>query len=172
MSFLANITKEGVTGIVGAVGGIIDQFHTSDEEKNAMMLKVEDAVTKRLQVIEETIQARFKMVTSIIQSDNATGDKFTSRARPAVVYFGLVVIALNHVILPWAAYFAGPVVEGATPLPNITLPEEFWWAWTGVVGLWVVGRSAEKSGIANRAVSALTGSKKNGGSGREFNLEL
>lgn len=152
--FLSKIVSGGVSSIVESVGGVIDQFHTSAEEKVEMKLKIEEAVTGRMRVIEESIQARYRMVMGVIDSEMKSGDNYTKRARPTLVYFGMAVIFLNYLLLPWMAYF----LPGETP-PAIELPEEFWYAWTGTVGLWVVGRSAEKSGVMNKATAAITGSK-------------
>ena len=157
MSWLGDAVKGGADSIVGGVVSIFDDLHTSAEEKAAIAIKVEEVVVQRLRVIEESIQARYRMVMGIVESEMKSGDTYTKRARPTVVYFGLVVIFLNHVFLPWGAYWFPPV-EGAE-MPNIQLPEEFWWAWSGVVGLWIVGRSAEKSGLANKATQVITGSK-------------
>lgn len=156
-SWVGKLLSGGVSELIGAAGSVIDLVHTSEEEKADAKLKIERAITDRMAVIESSIHARLKMVQGIIESEMQSGDSYTKRARPTVVYFGLLVIALNHVILPWGAYFFPPT-EGAT-MPQISLPEEFWWAWSGVVGLWVVGRSAEKSGLANKATRAVTGSK-------------
>ena len=155
MSFISKVMAGGISELVGAVGTVIDSVHTSEEEKVEARLKVERAVSERMAVIESSIQARLKMVQGIIESEMQSGDSYTKRARPTLVYFGMLVIFLNHLVLPWVAH----LTPGAT-VPDIVLPEEFWWAWSGVVGLWVVGRSAEKSGIANKATRTITGSKE------------
>ncbi len=157
MSWLGDAVKGGADSIVGGIVSIFDDLHTSDQEKADMALKVESVVVQRLKIIEESIQARYRMVMGVVEAEMKSGDTYTKRARPTVVYFGLAVIFLNHVLLPWGAYWFPPA-EGAE-MPNIQLPEEFWWAWSGVVGLWVVGRSAEKSGVVNKATKAITGSK-------------
>lgn len=162
MSFLGKLMSSGVGEIVGAVGQVIDAVHTSDEEKVELKLKVEAAVTQRMAVIEQSIQARFKMVSNVIESEMRSGDNFTKRARPSLVYFGMIVIFLNYLLFPWISHFGG-----AAP-PSIELPEEFWYAWTGVVGLWVVGRSAEKSGTHNKATRAITGSEPTRSSALSF----
>lgn len=70
-------------------------------------------------------------------------ENYTKRARPTVVYAGLVFIGLIHVLLPavaWTLASAGCAVQ---PF-NLTLPSEFWWAWSGVCGVYAIGRSWEK----------------------------
>lgn len=148
---LKDILSGGVSDLVDSVGGVIDMFHTSDEEKHGMKLEAEKVITARMAIIEQSVQRRYEMVSETIKAEMASGDMFTKRARPSLVYFGMIVIFLNSLVLPWVAHFTG-----SSP-PGIEMPEEFWWAWTGVVSLWVVGRSAEKSGIHNKAVKTLTG---------------
>ncbi len=74
-----------------------------------------------------------------------SGDNFTRRARPSVVYFGLIMIALDLFLRVWKG------MEVST-----LLPQEFWIAWGGIVSTWVVGRSAEKRGVRNKVVDFLT----------------
>jgi hypothetical protein len=90
---------------------------------------------------------------SIIVSEMQQGDTYTKRARPTLVYAGLFFIFLVHVLFPIAAFFTNK------PMPTLLLPTEFWWAWSGVCGVWVLGRSAEKKGAAGKLVSMITGGK-------------
>ena len=48
--------------------------------------------------------------------------------------------------------------SGSTPEP-FELPTEFWLAWGGIVSTWSIGRSAERRGARNKAVSLVTGNK-------------
>ena len=82
------------------------------------------------------------------------GDDFTRRARPAVVYSGLGFIFMLHVLLPGIAYL-GIAGNPANPAP--ALPTEFWWAWTGVVSVWMVGRSWEKVKTPTKLSGMVTG---------------
>jgi len=108
--------------------------------------------------LQELMEARENKVIdaqrAVIVAEMEQGDAFTKRARPTVVYAGLAFIFLVHVAFPIIAYIQ------KTQLPELTLPEEFWWAWTGVCGIWVIGRSAEKRGARDKIVQAITGVKK------------
>ena len=156
MPALGDIIKGAADSIIGGATKIFDDLHTSPEEKADIAAKMATVVNERMEIITSEIQARFKMVTDVIQADNASGDNYTKRARPTVVYFGLVAIFLNHLVLPWAAHFAGDGV-----VPAIELPVEFWVAWGGIVSVWSVGRSAEKAAVSNRLTRSITGSAKN-----------
>ncbi len=58
-------------------------------------------------------------------------------------------------IVPVIAY-----ISGANEMPDIKLPAESWWAWGTVVGVYGVGRSAEKMRITNKLTNFMTGSGK------------
>ena len=70
-----------------------------------------------------------------------------------MVYSGLFFIFLVHVAFPIIAYIT------KEKLPALSLPAEFWWAWTGVCGIWVIGRSAEKRSVKGKLIGMITGGK-------------
>ena len=105
------------------------------------------------QVLEQRETQLLDAQKQVMIAELAQQDTYTKRARPTIVYCGLVFIFLVHVALPLFAFFSGK------PVPELKLPEEFWWAWTGVSGLWILGRSYEKNGSTNKLISAITGSK-------------
>jgi len=92
------------------------------------------------------------MIAELNQSD-----KYTKRARPTVVYFGLVfifleilgvrIILLNH-------FGAADLVSDSTSVLQF-----FFTAWGGVVGVYAAGRSMEKRGISNIFTKISTGTK-------------
>lgn len=90
---------------------------------------------------------------AIIVAEMQQQDPFTKRARPMIVYAGLVAIFLVHVILPYVAYFTKEKV------PPIELPADFWYVWGGVCSIWFIGRSFERLGYRSPAVKTITGSK-------------
>ncbi len=152
MSFLGKLFGGGVREVVDGVADVVDRFHVSDDEKHEMLLQTEKVVTDRLRALQEGVQARFEMVSSIIQSEMAQGDNYTKRARPTLVYFGMGMIFVNYLLVPILQTFAG-----AEKIEPFELPTEFWAAWGGTVAIWSVGRSAEKRGAANKLTSKITG---------------
>ena len=109
-------------------------------------------------VIEQAIQGRENVVVeaqkSIIVAEMSQGDNYTKRARPTLVYAGLLFIFLVHVGFPITAFFSGK------PMPTLVLPSDFWWAWGSVVGIWSIGRSLERKGSESKLVSTITGTQK------------
>jgi len=139
----------GIGSVADLAKGLLDRFWPPD---------IDPAAKARLQMeMEIKLQEREDKLVSvqkdIIVAEMQQSDNFTKRARPTIVYAGLAFIFLVHVFFPIAAYFTGK------PLPEISLPTEFWMAWGGVCSIWVIGRSAEKSGINSAIVKGITGGK-------------
>ena len=120
------------------------------------------------QVIAEMMAERDKAKASIIVAEMAQSDNYTKRARPTVVYAGLAMIAINHVIFPIVGRGValwGDVAQLAqiTPLIEpVVLPTAFWTAWGGIVSTWVLGRSIEKKGAQGKlgqVAEMITGAK-------------
>ena len=154
MGWIAEIFKGSADGIIGGIGKIADELHLSGEEKQAFQVKMESLLQKRDSEVEQTIRAELDSKTRIIEAEMASGDNFTKRARPTVVYIGLAIIVLNYCVSPiMTTAFGNEIVE-------LVLPTEFWVAWGGIVATWSVGRSAEKRGTRNKLISAITGNKK------------
>jgi hypothetical protein len=152
MSFISKIFSNTTKGFIEGVGSTIKKFVTTDGDRMAMQLELEDLLQKRDSEIEQTIRTELEAKERIIVAELQQGDIFTKRARPSVVYFGLLVIFYNYCVIPTIQMIKG------TPLIPFNLPTEFWIAWGGIVATWSVGRSAEKRGIRNKTTSFITGS--------------
>ena len=155
MSIFSNILGSGTSEILNGVNNIIGKFRIGPAEKESFKLQLESLLQKRDAEIENTYRAEIEAKSDIIKAELAQGDNYTKRARPSVVYLGLVFIFLVHVFLPIVSYLSGKAV------PDITLPEEFWWAWGSVVSVYGIGRSFEKTGVRNRLTGIITGSGAN-----------
>lgn len=139
----------GIGSVAALAKGVIDKIFPdkmSDAEKAQAQIQLQEMLQKRENMVIEAQR-------SIMVSEMQQGDNFTKRARPCLVYAGLVFIFLVHVAFPIVAYLTSKT------LPALSLPEEFWWAWSGVCGVWVLGRSAEKRGATGKLVSMITGNK-------------
>lgn len=151
-----------LTGLGSAfdfAGGLMDRFwpkQMDEAERVAVQSQIWEAIEAR--DVQRDAQKRDIIVAEMNQADT-----FTKRARPSVVYMGLVFIGLVHVIFPIVFYFAGLFKAKMPTLPVLALPQEFWWAWFGVCSVWMIGRSTEKNvqakGIVGKALSMITGTK-------------
>ena len=152
MNWLTKIFSGGVGTLVEQVGGVVDQFHLSGEEKQKFKLELEALLQKRDSDIEETIRAELQAKERVLVAELTQGDNYTKRARPTVVYAGLGFIFFNFCLVPVLAKLFGADME------PLELPTEFWYGWAGIVGTWSIGRTMEKRGAHNRFTRAVTGS--------------
>lgn len=153
MSWLSKILGSGVGSVVTEVGGVVDKFHLSGEERQRFKLELEALLQKQNSEIEETIRTELRAKEKVLVAELAQGDSYTKRARPTVVYAGLVFIVFNYCIIPAIQSLVGVRVE------PFHLPTEFWAGWSGIVATWTIGRTMEKRGARNRLTSIITGSR-------------
>ena len=132
----------GLGSVADFAKGIADRFFppkmTEEERAEKQKELTQTLMTRDAQ--------RDQAVKGIITAEMRQGDNYTKRARPTLVYSGLIFIALNHVVFPILAQSALIIKGSPIALPVLSLPAEFWWAWTGVCGAWILGRSYEKGG--------------------------
>jgi len=126
----------GIGSLADLASTVVNKFFPtkiSEAERN----KAELEMQKLFQEYETTIMSSKKeiLVAELNQSDN-----FTKRARPCVVYMGLLFIFIVHIAFPITIFFT------KNEMPELALPEEFWFAWGSVVSIWSIGRSYEKFG--------------------------
>ncbi len=87
---MTKIFAGGVGNVIGQVGGIIDQFKLSPEQKQKFKLEMESLLQKRDSEIEQTSRAELGAKEHFLVAELAQGDNYTKRARPTVVYAGLI----------------------------------------------------------------------------------
>ena len=155
MSWISKLLGGSLGNIVSEVGGVVDQFHLSGEEKQKFLLEMESLMQKRDSEIEQTLRSELKAKQDILVAELSQGDNYTKRARPTVVYAGLGFIIFNYCFIP----MLGLVFNGVS-FPALSLPAEFWYGWSGIVATWSVGRSYEKRGASNKLSRAITGSSQ------------
>ncbi len=142
-----------VQSVLPEVTGLIDQLHTSGEEKSEAKLKLQRLMMEKDALIEESNQEQMRLQKATITAELQQGDLFTKRARPTVVYTGLAVMVVNYCLAPILFTLIGK------EMIQIDMPAEFWMAWSGVVSIWSIGRSAERRGAQNKAINVITGGK-------------
>ena len=164
--------------VIETVANTVDRFITNPDEKakikeallrldeeqrqnqRRFVTDMEQMVQQRESEIELTIRAELEAQKSIIIKELEQGDTYTKRARPTVVYAGLIFIALEllglrHIILN--ALDLGPQAKDIIASSDSVF-KYFLTAWAGVVGVYSVGRSMEKRGTRNAWTAGMTGS--------------
>ena len=127
-----------------------------DEAKRKGM--VDDLVAGGVKNLADELYSQGKKdsSTQVILKELSQSDLYTRRARPTVVYAGLLFIFAVHVLYPILFLLIHP---DAKAVVEINLPEGFWWAWSGVTSVWAVGRTYEKVNGVSKLSSPVTGSK-------------
>ena len=128
MSILTNIFSSGATELVKGVGDVIDNLHTSKEEKLAAELKVKELISNYEVEMEKTITDRWK-------SDMASDSWLSKNVRPMVLVF--LVVSTVLMIFIDAATIKFVVEPKWTDLLQIVL--------ITVIGAYFGGRSLEKT---------------------------
>ena len=127
MSILANIFSSGATELVKGVGGIIDNLHTSKDEKLAAELKIKQLISDYEVEMEKNITSRW-------EADLKSDSWLSKNVRPLVLIFLIVCTMLLIFIDAGTIRF---IVEPKwTDLLQLVL--------ITVIGAYFGGRSLEK----------------------------
>ena len=128
MSILGTIFSGGAKDLIEGVGGVIDELHTSKEEKLAAELKVKELVASYEVQMEKEISARWS-------ADMKSDSWLSKNVRPMVLIFLVVSTVLLMFIDAGVINF---VVEAKwTDLLQLVL--------ITVIGAYFGGRSIEKA---------------------------
>ena len=127
MSILTNLFSGGAADLVKGVGGVIDNLHTSDEEKLAAEQKVKELVANYEVQMEQQISDRWK-------ADMNSDSWLSKNVRPLVLIF-LVVCTVLMIFID-AGTIAFTVEEKWTDLLQLVL--------ITVIGAYFGGRTMEK----------------------------
>ena len=127
MNVLSKIFSSGATELVKGVGGVIDNLHTSKEEKLEAEQKVKELVSSYEIEMEKNITERWKMD---MQSDSW----LSKNIRPLVLVF--LVVATVLLIFIDAGAISFKVQDKWTDLLQLVL--------ITVIGAYFGGRSLEK----------------------------
>ena len=128
MSILGSIFSGGAKDLVEGVGGVIDNLHTSKEEKLEAERKVKELVSSYQTTLEKEISSRWN-------ADMKSDSWLSKNARPLVLVFLVVATVLMIFIDAGSINF---VVEAKwTDLLQLVL--------ITVIGAYFGGRSLEKT---------------------------
>lgn len=116
---------------------LIDELHTSDEERSAAKQALDEVRVQALTQAIDLEKANLEARASIIRAE-AAGQSWLQRNWRPILMLSIVGILLNNFILsPWLAVFG-------VDAPVLDLPPELFTLMTFGVGGYIVGRSAEK----------------------------
>jgi len=128
MSILSNLFSSGAADLVKGVGGVIDNLHTSKEEKLAAEQKIKELVSDYETKMEANITDRWK-------ADMNSDSWLSKNVRPMILIFLVVSTVLMIFIDAGTIQFT--VEQKWTDLLQLVL--------ITVIGAYFGGRSFEKS---------------------------
>ena len=180
LSKIKGFLSDSGNNLITSVADTVDRFvQTKDERakikeelfrlqsdfqksQNNFILDMERLTQQREAEIEKTIRNELDAKKEILLAELNQGDKYTKRARPTVVYVGLIfilleVFGLRHIILE-------AIADDGKQLQSLLDSSDkifntFLWAWGGVLGVYSIGRSAEKRGTRKAWTASITGNK-------------
>lgn len=132
MGGLLDILKGPIGEIIGGVRGVINDLHTSGEEKLQAQLKLSELdVAFRQKVLEA--EARWAEAQADVIKSEAQGESWLQRNwRPILMLTFTYIIAHNYVISPIFS------------VPSVPIPEHLWELLKIGIGGYIISRSGEK----------------------------
>ena len=127
MNILGKIFSSGATDLVKGVGGVIDNLHTSKEEKLDAERKVKELVSSYQSTLEKEISSRWN-------ADMKSDSWLSKNVRPLVLVF--LVVSTVLLIFIDAGAISFKVQDKWTDLLQLVL--------ITVIGAYFGGRSLEK----------------------------
>jgi Holin of 3TMs, for gene-transfer release len=143
MGLLQNILGSNLTQVFKDVVGT---FKLSPEDKAKFQAAVDENQTQvQLAQIaleakaQDTLARETEAASNNIRAEAAAGDKYTSRARPSVIYVVLVILSANYIVFP---------LLGKTPL---AFPDALFWLFGSCVLGYTGARSWDKFTILGKS---------------------
>ena len=115
---------------------IVSAFKCDPTIKEQLIAQI-DANKDTLLQKEMDLNAKLNDVAGAnIRAEQQSGDKYVTRARPSVIWWGLGLIVFNYGVVNLVSHW--------TKVTPVDLPQAFWWTWGTVVTGYVFNRSAQE----------------------------
>ena len=102
--------------------------------QNEMQIKLTDAITSDLANQRDLMKAELN-----------SEDPYVRRARPSIIWIGLIIFLINYALLPFITTLA-QMLGGSFAFTPVILPDQFWYAWGLYTGGYAYLRTKEKQG--------------------------
>jgi hypothetical protein len=134
---ILGIAKDIVGGIISPVGDIIDNLHTSEEEKSeakAKLAEIENALS--VKILEYESRLAEAQASTIVAE--ATGESWMQRNwRPVTMLSFVTIIVNNYILVPYAEAFGAAI-------PALDIPNGMWALLNVGIGGYIASRGVEK----------------------------
>lgn len=133
---LLNILAGPVKGLVGAVGSIIDDLHTSGEEKAEAKQKLSELEAATLLSMAEVGKTLIEAQRDVVVSETK-GSWLQRNWRPLTMMVFVFIIFNNYVLVPYVSAFGGTI-------PALEIPNGMWALLNVGIGGYITSRGIEK----------------------------
>jgi len=128
---------DAISSLLKPVHEIIDEVHTSEEEKLAAKQKLFESQIQLYQIGLEQETRRMELQADIVKEEARGHSALQRNWRPILMLCFTAILANNYIILPYCKDL------GAVPLE---FPGGFWALLTTGVGGYIAARQIDKSG--------------------------
>ncbi len=126
-----------IKGLIGEIGGVIDNVHTSEEERAAAKAKLRALETEATAQILSHAETLFQSQRDVLVAE-IQGEGWLQRSwRPITMLVFVFIILNNYVIVPYVAAFGGAV-------PALEIPNGMWALLNVGIGGYIASRGIEK----------------------------
>ena len=125
-----------VKGLVSGIGGIIDNLHTSEEEKLAAKQKLSELEAGTLLSLTAAGQTLVNAQRDVLVAE-AKGAWLQKSWRPITMLVFVFIIFNNYVLVPYVTAFGGSV-------PTLEIPNGMWALLNVGIGGYITSRGIEK----------------------------
>ncbi|KKL71596.1 hypothetical protein LCGC14_2093330 [marine sediment metagenome] len=133
---LLDILAGPVKGLVGAVGSIIDDLHTSGEEKAAAKQKISELEAATILSLAEVGKTLIEAQRAVVVSETK-GGWLQRNWRPLTMMVFVFIIFNNYVLVPYISAFGGTI-------PALEIPNGMWALLNVGIGGYITSRGIEK----------------------------
>lgn len=122
--------KDILQGAIKPITGLVDNMHTSEEEKMKIKLALDQMVNT---IDEQLIRAKGNIIKAEAESEHF----LTATWRPITALTFVAIIANNYIIAPYTGALFGTEIL-------LEIPPEMWELLKLMIGGYVASRGAEK----------------------------
>jgi len=126
------------TAAISPVTKLIGELHTSDDERNQVILafeKLQSILSGKLIELESQL---IKAKSAIIVAEAQSASFLTANWRPMTMLVFVVIIANNYILYPYLSLFMDDA-------PKLDIPPDMWDLLKLGIGGYIGGRSIEKA---------------------------
>jgi len=126
-----------IAALVGKIGGVIDNVHTSEEEKLDAKARFQALATEAEAQVLAHAETLFQSQRDVLVAE-IQGESWLQRAwRPITMLVFVFIIFNNYVLVPYFSAFGGTI-------PALEIPNGLWALLNVGIGGYIFSRGAEK----------------------------